>query len=130
MSLDGSNRRHVAGLDVRDYRNRRRDAQSPYAANVGSGWVPRTGSGDDWYSGRVAMGTCGRHPIACRMEFVRGCSNAPSERAELVCERPRVTEAALCCRGTSEALRRKAPIGLTLEPVPGTVSREAAGDRG
>ncbi len=113
MSLDCSNPRHVAGLDNRAFRNRRRDAKSPYSANDGSGWVPRSGSGDDWHSGRVAMGTCGRHPIACWMEFVRGRSNAPSQRAELVCGCPRATGATLCSRGTSKALRRKAPIGLT-----------------
>src|ERR1035438_9313866 len=123
MSLDCSNPRHVAGLDHRDYCNRRRDAQSLYPANLGSGWVPRTGSGDDWHSCRVAMGTCGRHPIACRMEFVRGCSNASSERAELVCECPRATGGALRGRRTTEALRRKAPIGLALEPVPGPSAR-------
>ena len=123
MSLDCSNPRHVSGLDNRAYRNRRRLAQSIYAANLGSGWVPRTGSGDNWYSGRVAMGTCGRHPIAGWMEFVRGRSNAPSQRAELVCGCPRATGSTLCSRGTSEALRPKAPIGLALEPVLGPSAR-------
>src|ERR1035437_1641115 len=112
MSVDCSNPRHVAGLANRAYRSRRRDAKSLYAASDGSGWVPRTGSGDDWHSGRVAMGTCGRLYIACWMEFVCGCSNAPSARAELVCGCPRLTGAALCRRGTSKALRRKAPIAL------------------
>lgn len=123
MSLECSNHRHFANLDDRAYRSRRKDAQSLYAADEGSGWVPRTGSGYDWYSGRVAMGTCRRHYVACWMEFVRGRSNAPSQRAELVCECPRAARAALRSRGTSKALRRKTPIGLTLEPVPGPSAR-------
>jgi hypothetical protein len=119
MSVDCSNHRHVAGPDNRAFRHRRRDAQSLYPANFGPDWVPRTGSGDDWYSGWVAMGTCGRHPIAFWVEFVCGYRNAPSERAELVCGCPRATGATLCSRGTLEALQRQAPIGLTPEPVPG-----------
>jgi hypothetical protein len=113
MSLDRSNPRHFAGFDDRASRNWRKDAQSLYAANVGSGWIPRAGFDDDWYSGRVAVGTCGRRSFACWMEFVCGCSNAPSERAELVCGCPRATGATLCSRGASKAFRRKAAIGLT-----------------
>jgi len=109
MSLDCSNHRHVAGLDDRAFRHRRRDAQSLYAANGGSGWVPRAGSDYDWHFGRVAMGACGRHLIACWMELVCGRSNASSERAELVWECPRAAGRALCV-SASKAPRRKAPI--------------------
>ena len=119
MSLDCSNHRRVAGLDNRASRNRRRDAQSFYAADDGSGWVSRARSAYDWHSGRMAMGTCGRHAVAGWMDFVRGRSSAPSQRAELVCECPRATGATLCCRGNSKALQRQAPTGLALKPVPG-----------
>ena len=113
MSLDCSNHRHLAGLDDRAYRSRRKDVQSLYAADDGSGWVPRTGSGDDRHCNRVAMGTRGRHPVAFWVGFVCGFSNAPSQRAELVCECPRFTWAALHSRGIFEALQRQAPTGLT-----------------
>src|ERR1035441_3335758 len=77
MSLDGSNHRHGAGLDDRASRNRRRDSQALYAANLGSDWIPRTGSGDDWHSWRMAMGTRGGHHIACWMEFVVAVMHPP-----------------------------------------------------
>ena len=113
MSLDCSHPRFVAGLNDRNSRDRRRDAQSLYAAPVGSAWIPRACSDYGWYSGRVALGTCGRHPITGWMGFVCGCRNAPSERAELVCGCSRSTGDTVCSRGACKAFRPKAAFGLT-----------------